>query len=654
MYPATYRLPGVVRLSPIEWTATLVVAYAVPPHPELRGTLSAAEHSDGPTFVMRSPLAQIFIGGTITLVSIACGASPASPAAADLEARPTGAVSSAPTAASAAPADDSAPAARPETPEPKFAGFDFALNEGTFWEYRWEAKSSFFAARGSNSDSDSGTFKVSLWAQKEIDGVVAYEVKVTGKHQVDDEDRSFAPRWRYIGMADDKILVSLDGQSMVVLFDAGAGEWPGSGFFTTRMKAETLQKARSGTLSGPSTDWPGVKGGPVVAVSHSTDKAQCKTYASVGRVCGNESLAYNEREMYRGGIGPVAYSYSFSMSQGSGTSSFSSSASEHLALVASSLRGDAAASESAGVMRRPAARPAPVRPIGGTPGTVRRRAGLPTPLPGTGASAAEGRIVFSSERDGNGEIYVVNADGSGLTRLTVNQVNDSAPAFSPDGTQVAFISDRDGDKEVFVMTTGGTNQSNLTKNSVDDTEPSWSPDGTKIAFTSNREAGFNVYLMNADGSHQGRLTFNDGSENTSPAWSPDGETLAFVSFRGNTDVFIVDASGSGEKRLTSDPGDDFTPAWSPDGTSIAFTSFRDGNAEIYVVKADGSRATRLTTDSGADWSPSWSPDGAWIAFESERDGNRDIYVMRADGSGVTRLTNNRARDTWPSWAPFGQ
>ena len=220
----------------------------------------AAERPDGQTFLMRTGLAQIVIGGTIALVFIACGASPASPAADDLDARPPAAASSAPTAPSAAAADDNTPAARPKTPKPKFAGFDFELSEGTFWEYRWEAKSSFFAARGSSSDSDSGTFKVTLGAQKEIDGVVAYEVKVTGKHQVDDEDRSFAPRWRYIGMADDKILVSVDGRSMVVLFDAGAGEWPDSGFFTTRMKAETLHKARSGTMTGPVTDLAGSQG----------------------------------------------------------------------------------------------------------------------------------------------------------------------------------------------------------------------------------------------------------------------------------------------------------------------------------------------------------------------------------------------------------
>ena len=104
-----------------------------------------------------------------------------------------------------------APPAAPEAPKPKFAGFDFELREGAFWEYYWEVQSSYSAARGSSRDSDSGTFRVTLGPGKEIEGVAAYEVKVTGKHQVDDKDRSFAPRWRYIGAADGKLLVSRDG-----------------------------------------------------------------------------------------------------------------------------------------------------------------------------------------------------------------------------------------------------------------------------------------------------------------------------------------------------------------------------------------------------------------------------------------------------------
>jgi Tol biopolymer transport system component len=162
-----------------------------------------------------------------------------------------------------------------------------------------------------------------------------------------------------------------------------------------------------------------------------------------------------------------------------------------------------------------------------------------------------------------------------------------------------------------------------------------------------------IYVMDADGSDQIRLTQRP-SGNRSPAWSPDGSRIAFVSYRdGNDDIYVMDADGSNQTRLTRDPSGGWSPAWSPDGSRIAFESYRDGNDDIYVMDADGSNQTRLTRDPSGDWSPAWSPDGSRIAFVSYRDGNDDIYVMDADGSNQTRLTQNSAWDWSPAWSPDG-
>ena len=226
---------------------------------------------------------------------------------------------------------------------------------------------------------------------------------------------------------------------------------------------------------------------------------------------------------------------------------------------------------------------------------------------GTPTAASADRIAFSSHRDGNREIYVMNADGSGVTRLTNNSAEDGSPAWSPDGRRIAFYSLRDGNYEIYVMNADGSGVTRLTNNSADDVTPAWSPDGRRIAFTSLRDGNYEIYVMNADGSGQSRLTSNSAAA-----------------------VY---------------------PAWSPDGRRIAFYSLRDGNYEIYVMNADGSSVTRLTNNSAGDFNPDWSPDGNRIAFDSSRDGNREIYVMNADGSGVTRLTNNSVVDYDPAWSP---
>lgn len=269
---------------------------------------------------------------------------------------------------------------------------------------------------------------------------------------------------------------------------------------------------------------------------------------------------------------------------------------------------------------------------------------LPTPV--------NGKIVFESDRSGNFEVYVMNEDGTNVVNLTNNSALDYEPDWSPDGSKIAFVSRRTGSDEIYVMNADGSGLTQLTATIGTDRAPAWSPDGSKIAWESKRDGNDEIYVMNANGSSETNLTkhFADDSH---PAWSPDGTRIAFHSDRDANkgyEVYVMNPNGTGVVNLTNNAADfDARPAWSPDGSKLAFVSSRDGNLEIYMMNANGSGQTRLTSHPELDSYPEWSPDGSSIAFRSDRTGNVEIYMMKADGSSPANRTNNQATDCHPSW-----
>lgn len=278
------------------------------------------------------------------------------------------------------------------------------------------------------------------------------------------------------------------------------------------------------------------------------------------------------------------------------------------------------------------------------------------------ATAVNGKIAFSSTRDGDPEIYVMNADGSNQTRITNNPAYDDQPRWSPEASRITFISNRDGNFEVYSMKADGTDLKRLTNNPAGDGFPVWSPDGTKIAFVRGdlRDATtFEIYSMNADGSNQIRLT-NNTVIDAVPAWSPDGTKIAFMSGSSLFDpngfeIYVMNADGSNRTRLTNNTVTDGQAAWSPDGTKILFASgdaMNPSGIEIYLMNANGSNRTQLTNNTVTDGFPAWSPDGTKIVFARGSVTDEDsveLYSMNADGSNQTRLTNNSALDWFPDW-----
>lgn len=313
-----------------------------------------------------------------------------------------------------------------------------------------------------------------------------------------------------------------------------------------------------------------------------------------------------------------------------------------------------------------------------------------------------GEIAFHSDRDGDSNIYLMNADGTNVRRLTDSEGEDINPVWSPDGSKLAFISDRDGNNEVYLLVSSAEAPDTfttlrLTQNAVDDAEPKWSPDGTQLVFASRLEGSWDIYKVDADGNNLQRLTDHAASDET-PIWSPDGTQVAFTSDRdGNYEIYVMDANGTNVRRLTNDPandgntlvwsptssyiafvsiladgnweidmvdpvnpsaitnfsnraGDEWLPKWSPDGRSVAYL-WQTDNVEIVLTGADGSTRRNITASSSDDWTYSWSSDSNYIAFESDREGNWEIFTLDSCGGGLRRLTNNSSDDLYPAWRP---
>jgi len=241
----------------------------------------------------------------------------------------------------------------------------------------------------------------------------------------------------------------------------------------------------------------------------------------------------------------------------------------------------------------------------------------------------------------------------------------------PGANLIAFETTRDGNAEIYLLDAESGKLTNLTRHSAEDRAPAWRPDGGALALESHRDGNWEIYVLDLTSGALTRLT-DDPAYDGAPAWSPDGTQIAFESYRdGNLEIYVTPAAGGQPRRLTEDKAGDYGPAWSPDGQSIAFTSWRDGNKEVYLLPAAGGDAVNLTQNPADDESPAWSPHGESLAFVSWRDvdiktGNRnaEIYQMPtigllAQGQGIStgaaeRLTDNPWPDLDPTWDAAGR
>jgi Tol biopolymer transport system component len=280
----------------------------------------------------------------------------------------------------------------------------------------------------------------------------------------------------------------------------------------------------------------------------------------------------------------------------------------------------------------------------------------------SGAPAADipaGTIAFASLAPRGWDLYVADVHSLESRRLTEHPALDYNALYSPDGKQIAFVSERDGNLELYSLAPDGSGLRRLTDNFALDDHPAWSPDGRKIAFVSTRQpaaapgqAWNAVYVMNADGTGVKRLSPAHAAD-YSPAWSPGGDLIAFASGSGSaggTDLFVMNPDGSDRRLVVKNGG---WPSFAGDGRSLFFHSRRQGSWGVWRVNLDGSNLERITPPDLEAFTPRASVDGLRLVFAGLRGEHRQIELLDLNTRRLTTLTREAA-DHWnPSISPDG-
>ena len=308
----------------------------------------------------------------------------------------------------------------------------------------------------------------------------------------------------------------------------------------------------------------------------------------------------------------------------------------------------------------PLPEPQPFLPIGDEETPSAESAALP--------DFRTGRLVFSSNRDGDFNLYLFDLVTGYEEQLTEHPASDRHPAWSPDGDRIIFVSNRDGRDALWLYDLDTRQASRVTNGAALDRHPAWSPDGSRIAFSRETVDGSSIMLLDAacltnpDSCEASVEIVTAGRYDLSPAWSSNSTQIALSTAPlpgAPSRIGAYPLGADGISLLDGTGAIDITPAWSPDGSLLAFAAHTEGEHDVFVMQPDGTSLEQATFNEANDVDPSWSRDSQFIVFASDRgnSGQFDLYILPADCNDQTcagdliHLTTLAGDELDPAWGP---
>lgn len=262
------------------------------------------------------------------------------------------------------------------------------------------------------------------------------------------------------------------------------------------------------------------------------------------------------------------------------------------------------------------------------------------------AWAAEGKVAFTSDRDGNPEIYLMDADGGNVLRLTNNKAYDDQPSLAPEGDLVAFVSNRDGNNDLYLTDVTGKNVKRLTHTEYAELDPRFTPDGEAVLFTTMAKGDKDVAVLNL-ATNEVTVLVDDEGDQFMGAMAPDGSgAVVYVEGADDRELKIREANGT--RTLVSAGGIITMPAFSPDGGTIYFASNRGGDYDVLAVPRAGGAVKEVVTWKSLEGNAVCLPDGKTLVVASDADGDLELYLCNLEGERLAQLTANEASDYEPS------